>query len=572
MKVRILLAEMRFMVFLFVSWQKREVIAVELSFRRLIRPAVLVVALSLAVLGGCGQSQPPSGAGKSVPLQAGKGDPAVVTIADSTGDWGWPSPYGHYLRGPGYVRMTLIFDSLVWKGEKGYGPCLAEKWQWLPDEKAWRLTLRPGVKWHDGKPFTAADVAFTFDYYRKYPYPYVPTTVVTRVEVIGDREIKLYLREPYAPFLDYISSSIPILPKHIWENVDDPKAFKTPQSLVGTGPYRLADYSAEHGSYRFVAVPDHYFGKQKIKEIRFVKLGFDMAVAAVRRGEVDAAQVPPDIADALRNEGLRVIYNEGDWVAKMLINHRQPPLDSREVRQALGYLIDRPALLQTTFRGHGIPGSPGLVPPNSRWANPDVVGLYPYNPQKAAELLQTAGYKQENGVWTKDGQPLKLELLVPAGAVGMTGAPSERQGEFIKNRLAQAGIQVELRAMDAKTVDNRQATWNFQLALTGTGGLGCDPEAFSRLMVRDIYFGARWQGNAELLAVVKKASMEMDLAARKALIMKIQALAAQDLPDLPLYYPRSYWAHNGKVRLWYTFQGIGNGAPIPLNKLCFVGD
>jgi len=90
-------------------------------------------------------------------------------------------------------------------------------------------------------------------------------------------------------------------------------------------------------------------------------------------------------------------------------------------------------------------------------------------------------------------------------------------------------------------------------------------------MVRDIYFGARWQGNPAMLEAVRRASTEMDPVARKAWVTKIPALAAQDLPDLPLYYPRSYWAHNGKVRLWYTFQGIGNGAPIPLNKLCFVG-
>ncbi len=541
----------------------------KLSLRGIAWPVLLILAVSL-VLGGCGQA--PADGGKAGQIRQGKGDPAVVVIADSAGDWGFPSPYGHYLRGPGYVRMTLIFDSLVWKDEHGYGPGLAEKWQWLPDEKAWRFTLRQGVKWHDGRPFTAADVVFSFDYYRKHPYPYIPTAVVTRVEALSDSEIKLYLREPYAPFLDYVAASIPILPEHIWKNVSDPKAFKTPEALVGTGPYRLADYSGEHGSYRFVAAPDYYLGTPKIREIRFVKLGWDMAVAALKRGEVDVAQVPSDIADSLQKEGLRVIYNEGDWVAKLLINHRQAPLDSREVRQALGYLIDRQALVDTTLRGHGVPGSPGLLPPNSRWANPEVSGLYRHDPQKAAELLQAAGYKKENGLWTKDGRPLKLELLVPAGAVGMSGAPSERQGEFIKNRLAQAGIQVDLRAMDAKTVDNRQATWNFQLALTGTGGLGCDPEALSRLLVRDIYFGARWQGNAELSAVVKRASAEMDPAARKALTARIQALAAEDLPDLPLYYPRSYWAHNGKVRIWYTFQGIGNGAPIPQNKLCFVRD
>ena len=85
----------------------------------------------------------------------------VLTIADTTGDWGFPSPYAHYSRGPGYVRMSLIFDTLIWKDQNGFVPALAEKWEYLPDEKAYVFNLRKGVTWNDGEPFTARDVAFT---------------------------------------------------------------------------------------------------------------------------------------------------------------------------------------------------------------------------------------------------------------------------------------------------------------------------------------------------------------------------------------------------------------------------
>jgi peptide/nickel transport system substrate-binding protein len=527
---------------------------------------VCLTAIALLFVSGCGGAKPEV----KPAVQSVKSDPSILTIADSTGDWGQPNPFGHYLRGPGYIRMTLIFDSLVWKDEKGYGKGLAESWQWLPDEKAWRFLLRSGVKWHDGKPFTARDVAFTFSYYAKHPYPYISSNQVTKAVAVSDLEVKLYLDEPYAPFLDYIAASIPILPEHIWKDVTDPKTFAGAGALIGTGPYKLAEYSREHGTYRFTAIPEHYLGIAKIKEIRFVKLNWEMSLAALKRGEVDMTQIPPDMAEPLGKEGFQIVFNEGDWVAKMLMNHRQPPLDNVEVRRALGYLIDRNAMVQTTLRGHGIPGNPGLAPPNSRWANPQASAYYPYDPQKAAEHLQKAGYRKDGNRWLKDGKPLKLELLAASGAMAMTGAPSERQGEFIKNQLAQAGIDVELRVMDAKTVDSRQTTWQFQLSLTGTGGLGCDPEAFSRLYTRDIFFGARWQGGPEFQEAVKQARMEMDPDLRKKWVWKVQELGARDLPDLPLYYPRSYWASNDKVRLWYTFQGVGNGAPIPQNKLIFV--
>ena len=518
----------------------------------------------LLLAAGCGG---PASDKKSAPAGS---DPAVLTIADPTGDWGVPNPFGHYLRGPGYIRMSLIFDTLVWKNETGYGQGLAESWQWLPEEKAWRFLLRSGVKWHDGRPFTASDVVFTFAYYAKHPYPYISTHQVTKAVAVGEQEVKLYLSEPYAPFLDYIAASVPILPAHIWNQVTDPKAFTDQASLVGTGPFRLLEYSREHGTYRFAAVSDHYLGKGAIKELRFVKLSWEMALAALKRGEVDLTQIPPDMADSLAKAGFRILSNQGDWVAKLLMNHRQAPLDQVEVRQALGFLIDRKALVQTTLRGHGLPGSPGLAPPNSPWANPAITDWYSYDVQKGAALLEQGGYKQEGNRWIRDGQPLKLELLVPANPMGMTGAPSERQGEFIKNQLLQAGIEVEVRVMDPKTVDSRQASWQFQMSLTGTGGLGCDPEAFSRLYTRDIAFGARWQGSPEFREAIAHTQTEMNQEVRKQWVWKVQELAARDLPDLPLYYPRSYWASNDKVRPWYTFQGVANGAPLPQNKLIFV--
>ncbi len=525
-----------------------------------------VTALILLLAVGCGGAA----TDKKSAVPQSKSDSWIMTIADTTGDWGLPNPYGHYLRGPGYIRMTLVFDTLVWKNETGYGPGLAKTWEWLSNEKAWKMTLQNGAKWHDGAPFSAKDVVFTFEYYKKNPYPYISTPQVIRAEAVDDTTVKIFLTEPYAPFLDYIASSVPILPEHIWKDVTDPKRFTGPAAVVGTGPYRLTEYSKEHGTYRFTAAPGHYLGEARVKELRFIKLSWDMSVAALKRGEVDAAQVPPDMAEPLKKDGFHLISQEGDWIAVLLMNHRQAPLNQVEVRQALAFLIDRPEMVKTTLRGHGAAGSPGLAPPVSPWANPQVVGKYSYDPVQAATLLAKAGYRKENSQWIKEGQPLKFELLVGSGGLAMTGAPSERQGEFIKNQLAKEGIAVDLRVMDPKTVDSRQESWQFQLALTGSGGLGCDPEAFSRLLTREIFFGARWQGGEDWKEAVSKSRTEMDPTLRRNWVYQVQELAARDLPFLPLYYPRSYWAFNDKVRLWYTFQGVGNGAPIPQNKLIFI--
>ena len=107
----------------------------------------------------------------SIPVQA---EIKEIRIADSTGDWGYPNPYRHYPRGPGYIRMSWVFDTLIWKNDKGYIPALARSWSYDPNSLTFTFELRKGVKWHDGKPFSSADVVFTVNYYKRHPYHWVP--------------------------------------------------------------------------------------------------------------------------------------------------------------------------------------------------------------------------------------------------------------------------------------------------------------------------------------------------------------------------------------------------------------
>jgi ABC-type transport system substrate-binding protein len=97
-----------------------------------------------------------------------------IRIADGKGDWGYPNPYQHYPRGPGYLRMSLVFDTLVWKDAKGDIPALAKSWRYDPQSLSFIFELQDGVLWHDGKPFTADDVVFTLEYFKKHPYQWVP--------------------------------------------------------------------------------------------------------------------------------------------------------------------------------------------------------------------------------------------------------------------------------------------------------------------------------------------------------------------------------------------------------------
>ena len=223
----------------------------------------------------------------------------VLTIADPTGDWGFPSPYGHYSRGPGYVRMSMIFDTLVWKDQNGCVPALAESWQ-LEDD-AYVFNLRKNVSWHDGDPFTAKDVVFTINYIKEHPYQWVNSEPVKGAEVLDDYTVKLYLNKSYAPFIDMVAGTLPILPEHIYRDVSNPEEFQDDIALTGTGPYKLLDYDKAQGAYLYEACDDYYLGAPKVKQLKFVKVSSEMSASAMENGDVDAASVPPEMADSLKD-------------------------------------------------------------------------------------------------------------------------------------------------------------------------------------------------------------------------------------------------------------------------------
>ncbi len=494
---------------------------------------------------------------------AGTPEISSYTIADSTGDWGYPSPYAHYSRGPGYTRMSFIFETLVWKDASGFIPQLAEEWEYIAEENAYMFKLHKNVTWHDGKKFTAEDVVFTIDYVKAHPNPFVTLigpSGVREAVVIDDYTVKLYLEQPYAPFLHDVAGTLAIIPKHIWEGVDDPKSLTGAEAVIGTGPYTLADYSKEHGTYLYQAYDDYYLGKPFVDEIKFVKISAEMIPAALREGSASAGDIPPEVVSEMEETGLTVITAPVAWNAKMTINHHQEPLSSKQFRQALAYAIDREALVQITQRGHAVAGSPGMIPPTSDWYNPDTP-QYQYDPARAKGLLEGLGYEMEDGYFTKDDKVLELELLATA--------QFKEVGQFIKQQLEEVGIKVDFRTMEAKTVDARVEAWDFDLSIYGHGGL-YEPSILKRVIMDDGFNSARYTLNETLNQLLEEQLGEMDAERRKELVFQIQEAYAEDLPALTLYYPKWYWAHDGTVNLFYTKDGLASGIPLPLNRLSFV--
>lgn len=479
----------------------------------------------------------------------------VYTIGDTTGDWGFPTPHSHYSRGPGYVRMSYIFDTLVWKGDEGLVPALAESWDMESDD-SFLFNLRKGVTWHDGEAFNADDVIFSVAYYKEHPHPWVDNRVIDRTERIDDYTVRLHLSNPYAPFLDQVVGTMPILPEHIWEEVDDPITFQEDEALIGTGPYTLADYDKVQGTYQYKAYEDYYLGTPKVKELRYVKISESTAVASLMQGDVNTASIEPEMIDQLSDFEI-LTQPEHWWNYKLMINHQKDPMSDKRFRQALAYAIDRQKLVDIAGRGYGLVGSPGFIPSDHNWYNPEIDNYYPHDVQKAQDLLNEMEY---------DGQD--IELLVKGGR----SVEEERIGELIKEDLENAGFNVNLRTMDSKTVDSKVKEWDFDLAVSGHGGLVGDPNFLSGNTINMKSFNsARYQDNDDLADILEAQVTEMDEDDRGELIDRAQIMYAEDVPALSLYYPDWFVAYDDQVDIYYTWNGMATGIPIAQNKLSFVG-
>ncbi|MEE4362288.1 MAG: ABC transporter substrate-binding protein [Desulfotignum sp.] len=496
-----------------------------------------------------------------------------IRIADSKGDWGYPNPFRHYPRGPGYVRMSWVFDTLVWKDKNGYIPALADSWSYDPEKMAFAFTLNPRAKWHDGLPLTAADVVFTIAYFKQHPYRWISTHALDRAEAKDAYTVVIYLAEPYAPFLSDIGGTMPVLPEHIWKTVTDPFVFDDPSSFIGSGPYMFKDFNKTQGTYLFEAFSDYYQGVPKKERLVYVRSGKPMM--SLITGQVDLANIRPDMAKPLQKKGLAVIENERGWNKKIMINHKKAPFNDPVFRRALAYAVNRQEIIDKAHRGFATPASHGLLSIDHDMYNPDTP-RYPWHPEKAADMIASLGWtKGEDGFFHKHGQVLQIELISSNLTVAGERV-ADRDGEIIKKQLTDIGIRVHLRNQEQTTTDSRVKNWDFDLAISGHGGIAGDPRILSE-MISPVYGAgsvnsARFDDCPELNRLLEAQMVEMDPDRRRQIVFKIQALYAEQMPAISLYYPDTMAAFNqGKEVTWfYTRGGISKGIPIPQNKMSLL--
>ena len=474
----------------------------------------------------------------------------VDVIRLEGGDWGYPTPYAHYPRGPGGFKMCFIFDSLIERDEKGFIPWLAERWDILNNGKQYQFTIRDGVQWHDGKPLTPKDVQFSLEYANHHAMSWSHIYgKIQAVHVSSDRNVLVTVIEPDVSMLDNLGRTR-IFPEHIWKTIDNPKLFQTTDAVIGTGPYCLTHYSKSHGTYRFKAFDKFWGPTPMINNLEFVPVS--QAILAFEQGDIDVAGIPPDALPRFQNNPeYRIIVGPAFWGYRMLFNLKQCPVfNLKKMRQAICYAIDSNTLIKTTARGAGKPGSPGILSPDHVMFNPSIKP-YPYDLDKSRALLDACGYTTMNAENTRmnaKGQTLSFEFLCSSGA-RMTRSPiSEiRIAELIKEFLSRVGIQIKVISMDEKRRDSAIINHSYQLIMVGHGGWGQDPQFLKRRFTESeatnrslVDYPSYGYVHEELTRLLSLQQLEFNYEKRIRLIWKIQELLADELPEIALFYTIQY--------------------------------
>ena len=447
---------------------------------------------------------------------------------------------------------SLIFSGLTRFDETGQlVPDLAESWDVSDGGKSYLFHLRRDVHWHDGAPFTADDAVFTINEMQAQDFQGSPDVAElwrsVDVQRVDDYTVHFTLKEPFAPFLEY--TTLGILPKHLYSNATGKAMINSAYNLqpIGTGPFKLTRISSE--GVTLEPSPSYYGPVPHLSQLKFrFYPDYASALAGLQRGDVDALPYlePPDVAALSANQKLKV-YSAPDYLrySVLFLNNSNPLFKDKAVRQAVSYAIDRNKIIQTVLSGQGLPGK-GPISPAS-WAFDPKAGSYEYDPKKAAELLDSAGWKDTgSGVRQKDGATLSFVILTNNNQQRI------KVGESVAEDLRKVGFKTEVQAASwTDLLKNYLTPRTFVGALAEQWLLTADPDVYSLWDSSQIGNGGlNFAGisNQQADKILEEARGTVDKARRQQLYSEFQSLWADESPSVILYYPKFNWAVSRNVK------------------------
>ena len=428
--------------------------------------------------------------------------------------------------------LMNVYDGLVRykSGTLEVEPALATSWTISADGTEYTFKLRRGVKFHDGSGFDAADVEFNFDRMLDENHPYHHTgpfplsfffSAIEDVEAVDASTVRFKLNAPYAPFLSNLAypTGLIVSPESVQEH--DKEFGRNPS---GTGPFKFAEWES-NAKVVVTRNADYWDGAPSLEAVVFRPItDGNTRVAEMLSGGLDVmVEIPPDSVAQFNGNGFNLLEQAGPHLWFLILNAKEGPFADKRVRQAINYAIDKKTLVEQVLQGTAEVAS-GPTPPAFSWAYNESLQPYPYDPEKAKQLLQAAGHENAS-----------LTFYVTEGGSGMLDPVP--MGTAIQADLAKVGIDVKIETYE----------WNTFLGKVNPGLEGKadmaemawmtnDPDTLPYLALRtDAWpdkggFNSGYYSNPEVDKLLEAARQSTDQAERAKLYQQMQEIVYEDAP------------------------------------------
>ncbi|MBP6900451.1 MAG: ABC transporter substrate-binding protein [Burkholderiaceae bacterium] len=431
--------------------------------------------------------------------------------------------------GPTQLIAGNIYEGLLRYDEKlNPQPLLASSWTTSKDGLTTVFKLKPGVKWHDGKPFTAADVVFSVDVFLRKTHARLRANLeaVESIKALDALTVEFKLKYPFGPFMGiFETGTMPMVPKHLYEGTD---FLTNPNNAtpIGTGPLKFKEWVK--GSYIQLVANTQYHqpGVPGIEAVYFHVIPDAAArAAAFESGKVDIAPGGAveyfDVARLAKLPGVAVttkgweFFSPHSW---LWLNNRKAPMNSVKFRQAVMHAIDREAMAKIAWHGFAKPAT-GPFNSHIKYYSADVA-KYPRDLAKAKKLLAESGYK---------GETLRL-LPLPYGESW------QRQAEMVRQALTQMGVKVELAATDVAGWNQKLNDWDYDIAFTyvyqyGDPALGVARNYTSTNIAKGSPFNnVEGYVNSRVDALFAAGARASDPESRAKAYLEVQKLLVDEVP------------------------------------------
>jgi peptide/nickel transport system substrate-binding protein len=434
----------------------------------------------------------------------------------------------------------------------------------LDGSRTFVMHLAPGLKWHDGTPFTSADVVFTGEYLVKHKmFQNTRFSNVASVRAVDALTVEYKLKAPQVGFADVLMFWVAPLPRHKWESVAEPmKVSDDSGGVVGLGPFKLTEW--KKGQY-YIATrnPDWpaTLGTPAIERVIYrVYKDENSLVLALRTGEIDATsrQFLPSMAAQFRNNKAYTIFeSQSPGYSYISFNHNRSEFAAdRAVRQAIAHCIDRPKIVRLALEGNGVPMHGAVSPIYKDFVKSNI--RYPeFDLEAARRILAQAGYadSDKDGILEKNGKKLSIKLMYEGSRNDY-----DKTVRIIREDARKAGIDLVLEPLDRQVYMNRQTTTReYEMLFVQWGAIIAIYDSFYNLYGKDAFLNYPRFTTPELEQWSLAAKESASLADAVKPLDEAQRVVVREMPTISVWVPNLIFVASSRFTGYQPLPSSSNG-------------